>query len=140
MLPQTLHDTQAITVRYKRKFEYKKCEFTENIRPAAVWKAADYLLKNSEIYKNENIQLNTKWLDTLETGTDSLVKQIDIFEGNTLCSSTTASHNIHGENLAQINDCPRNHQYNISHHEICVQSPQKQHTEQCCNTGQRYRC
>ena len=64
MFPRTLRDTQTITVRYKRKFEYKKCEFTENIRPAAVWKAADYLLKNSEIYKNENIQLNTKWLDT----------------------------------------------------------------------------
>ena len=64
MLPRTLSDTQTITVRYKRKFEYKKCEFTENIRPAAVWKAAEYLLKNSEIYQNENIQLNTKWLDT----------------------------------------------------------------------------
>ena len=137
MLPRTLCDTQTITVRYKRKFEYKKCEFTENIRPAAVWKAADYLLKNSEIYKNENIQLNTKWLDTLETGTDSLVKQIDIFEGNTLCSSTTPSDNIHGENLAEIHDCPRNHRYNISHDEICVQSPQKQDTEQGCDTGQK---
>ena len=46
MLPRTLSDTQTITVRYKRKFEYKKCEYTENIRPAAVWKAADYLLKH----------------------------------------------------------------------------------------------
>ena len=65
------------------------------------------------------------------------MKQIDIFEGNTLCSSTTPSDNIHRENLTEIHDCPRNHQYNISHDEICVQSPQKQDTEQRCNTGQK---
>ena len=137
ILPRTLSDTQTITVRYKRKFEYKKCEFTENIRPTAVWKAADYLLKNSEIYKNENIQLNTKWLDTLETGTDSSVKEIDIFEENTSFRSTTSSNNIHGENLGQIDDCPENHRYNTSNDEICVHSPEQQDTEQGCDTDNR---
>ena len=137
ILPRTLSDTQTITVRYKRKFEYKKCEFTENIRPTAVWKAADYLLKNSEIYKNENIQLNTKWLDTLETGTDSSVKEIDIFEENTSFRSTTSSNNIHGENLGQIDDCPENHRYDTSNDEICVHSPEQQDTEQGCDTDNR---
>ena len=84
MLLRTLSDTQTITVQYKQKFEY-----TENIRPAAVWTAGDYPLKNSQIYKNENIQLNTKWLDTLETGTDSFVKEIDIFEEEKPSRSTT---------------------------------------------------
>ena len=127
MLPQTLSDTQTITVRYKRKFEYKKCEFTENIRPAAVWKATDYLLKNSEIYMNENIQLNTKWLDAIETGTDCLLKEFDIFEENTSSISTTPSNNDHVENLKHIH-CQTKHKHNSSN---------QQHNEQVCCTDKK---
>ena len=127
MLPLTLSDTQTITVRYKQKFEYKKCEFTENIRPAAVWKAADYLLKNSEIYMNENILLNTKWLDAIETGTDCLLKEIDIFEENTTSISTTPSNNDHVENLKHI-DCQTKHKHNSSN---------QQHNEQVCFTDKK---
>ena len=32
-LPRTLSDTETLVVKYKRKLEYKKCEFRENIRP-----------------------------------------------------------------------------------------------------------
>ena len=44
-LPRTLSDTQTLVVKYKQKLEYKKCEFRENIRPYAVWRAAHYLQK-----------------------------------------------------------------------------------------------
>ena len=30
-LPRTLSDTETLVVKYKRKLEYKKCEFWENI-------------------------------------------------------------------------------------------------------------
>ena len=62
---------------------------------------------------NENIQLNTKWLDAIETGTDCLLKEIDIFEENTTSISTTPSNNDHVENLKHI-DCQTKHKHNSS--------------------------
>ena len=77
---QTLpSDTDTLVVKYKRKLEYKKCEFQENIRPYAVWTAAQYLLQNSDIYKKENIQLNTDWLNSISECSESLVKEVEIF-------------------------------------------------------------
>ena len=67
-LPRTLSDTETLVVKYKRKLEYKKHEFWENIHLSAVWKATCYLLQNSNIYKNENIQLNTDWLNSISDG------------------------------------------------------------------------
>ena len=75
-LPRTLSDTETLVVKYKQKLEYKKCEFRENIQPYAVWKAAHYLLQNSNIYKNENIQLNTDWLNSILDGSGSLIKEL----------------------------------------------------------------
>ena len=79
-LPRTLSDTETLVVKYKRKLEYKKCEFRENIRPYAVWKATRYLLQNSNIYKNENIQLNTDWLNSISDDSGSLIKEVEVFD------------------------------------------------------------
>ena len=79
-LPRTLSDTETLVVKYKRKLEYKKCEFQENIRPYAVWKATRYLLQNSNIYKNENIQLNTDWLNSISDDSGSLIKEVEVFD------------------------------------------------------------
>ena len=79
-LPRTLSDTETLVVKYKRKLEYKKCEFRENIHPYAVWKATRYLLQNSNIYKNENIQLNTDWLNSISDDSGSLIKEVEVFD------------------------------------------------------------
>ena len=79
-LPRTLSDTETLVVKYKRKLEYKKCEFRENIRPYTVWKATRYLLQNSNIYKNENIQLNTDWLNSISDDSGSLIKEVEVFD------------------------------------------------------------
>ena len=44
MLPRDIRDTQTIAIKFKRKKQYKCCEFYENIRPLAVWKALKYLM------------------------------------------------------------------------------------------------
>ena len=76
---------------------------------------------------NENIQLNTKWLDAIETGTDCLLKEIDIFEENTNSISTSPSNNDHVENLKHI-DCQTKHKHNSSN---------QQHNEQVCCTDKK---
>ena len=45
-----------------------------------MWRAAHYLLENSNIYKNENIQLNTNWLNDISNDSSSLVKEVEVFD------------------------------------------------------------
>ena len=63
LLPQNLNDAQTVAIKLKHKKEYKKCEYCENNRPLYVWKAAYYLMQNSDLYKNLDIKLDTKWLN-----------------------------------------------------------------------------
>ena len=63
LLPRSLDDFQTVSVKYKRKLEYKRAVFHENVRPAAIWKAIHYLIRNSSLFQDVGIQLNTDWLD-----------------------------------------------------------------------------
>ena len=64
-LPRSLNESEIVTIKFKRKIQYKRCEFKENIRPMAVWKTLSYLLKESPLYKEANIQVDTSWLDNM---------------------------------------------------------------------------
>ena len=67
MLPHTLDNTETIAINYKRRLCYKGCAFKqENIRPAAVWKAVNYLMTHSQMYKDLDIQLDTSWIRNME--------------------------------------------------------------------------
>ena len=50
------------------------------MHPYAVWQVVHYLLENSDIYKNENIKLNTSWLNSISDESSSLVKEVGIFD------------------------------------------------------------
>ena len=65
MLPRTMEDSHIIAIKFKRRKQYKKNEFKENIRPKAVWIAIHYLLENSQLFRDEGIQLDTTWLETI---------------------------------------------------------------------------
>ena len=45
-----------------------------------MWKATHYLLQNSNLYKNENIQLNTDWLNSISDDSGSLIKEVEVFD------------------------------------------------------------
>ena len=64
-LPRSLSETETVAIRCKRKKQYKKCEYKETIRLLAVWKALNYLLRESPLYKEANIQVDTSWLDSM---------------------------------------------------------------------------
>ena len=74
-LPHALSDSYTVAVRFKCKKKYKKkCAFQEEyVRPYAVWKAAEYVLQNSQLYKDLNIQINTAWLNE-HVGNNSCLK------------------------------------------------------------------
>ena len=45
-----------------------------------MWKATHYLLQNSNLYKNENIQQNTDWLNSISDDSGSLLKEVEVFD------------------------------------------------------------
>ena len=63
-LPRNLNEFETISVKLKRRLCYKNTVFNENIRPQKIIQALKYLLKNSELYKEHNINISTDWLST----------------------------------------------------------------------------
>ena len=100
-LPRNISETNTIAIKFKRKKQYKHCEFHENIRPLAVWKALNYLMQNSPLYKNANIQVDTTWLEKMRNFND----QQTICEGVgnlTVSSNNTNSSNHKGDNYSEV--------------------------------------
>ena len=62
-LPRTLDQYETISVKLKRRLCYKNAVFSENIRPQKIISALHYLLNNSELYRNHNININEQWLE-----------------------------------------------------------------------------
>ena len=58
-LPCGMNELDTVAVTYKRKLQYKKCEFHENVRPFVVWRVAHYLVENSCVFKENEVDLDT---------------------------------------------------------------------------------
>ena len=56
-IPRPINESQAIPIKLKRHLVYKRHYQFQNIRPTKVLTAAQYLIYNIEIYKNEEIQI-----------------------------------------------------------------------------------
>ena len=52
----------TVPIQLKRKQSFKTSVFQENLHPVHVMKALEYLLKNSEMYQQYNICLQTTTL------------------------------------------------------------------------------
>ncbi|XP_052095177.1 uncharacterized protein LOC127730440 [Mytilus californianus] len=61
-LPHTLEKSGTISVKLKKKLVYKKCDFSENVRPFAVICALHYLMRTSDLYKSSRIEINEDWI------------------------------------------------------------------------------
>ncbi len=61
-LPRRLEASQTIPVKLKRKLSYATAAFTENVRPTAVLIALHWLLHNSPVFQNAQINVDETWL------------------------------------------------------------------------------
>ena len=61
LLPRLKNETGTIKVRLKRKLQYKSFALSLNVRPHKVVQAADWLITNSDLYKEEGIIVNCDW-------------------------------------------------------------------------------
>ena len=61
MLPRLPSETGTIKVNLKRRLQYKSSALSLNIRPYKVVQAANWLISNSSLYRQEGITLNQNW-------------------------------------------------------------------------------
>ena len=66
-LPRNFNQFETIAVKLKRRLCYKNTVFNENVRPQKILQALKYLLENSQLYKEHNINVNTEWLSDFTT-------------------------------------------------------------------------
>ena len=81
--PWTLSDTSTIKINLKSKLQYKSSALSLNVRPNKVVEAALWLIRNSELYKDEDVSFNQSWMADYE---QELINQEN--EKNPTCSST----------------------------------------------------
>ena len=61
MLPRLPTETGTIKVNLKRRLRYKSSALSLNIRPHKVVQAANWLISNSTLYRQEGITVNQNW-------------------------------------------------------------------------------
>lgn len=61
MLPRLPSETGTIKVNLKRKLHYKSSALSLNVRPHKIVEAANWLISNSSLYRQEGITLNQNW-------------------------------------------------------------------------------
>ena len=66
-LPNNLIENDTITVKLKRRLCYKNSVLCENIRPNNIIQALKYLLDNSKLYKQYNINIDKHWLQNFSS-------------------------------------------------------------------------
>ena len=62
LLPRYLNENGVVTVRLKRKLQYRGVYRQANVRPYVVLKALKWLISNSLYYQTSNINIDTEWL------------------------------------------------------------------------------
>ncbi len=60
-LPRRLGESQVVPIELKRKLEYKHAYRRALVRPAKVLEAARWLIANSDVYQQENLQVRKDW-------------------------------------------------------------------------------
>ena len=65
-LPRLPSNTGTIKVNLKRKLKYKSSALSLNVRPHKVLQAAHWLIKNSSLYQDQGIELNSLWESEFE--------------------------------------------------------------------------
>ena len=57
VLPRPINESQTIPIKLKRRLGYKHHYQFQNVRPSKVLEAAQYLVRTSQLFKNEGIQV-----------------------------------------------------------------------------------
>ena len=74
-LPRPMDESFTVAIQLKKKLTYKKVDFKENSRPLKVLTALQWLLTNSELYKNSGINVANNWFQEVTESSDENVRE-----------------------------------------------------------------
>ncbi|XP_033725385.1 uncharacterized protein LOC117315345 [Pecten maximus] len=74
-LPRQIDEHVTIAVKLKKRLSHKSACFTENVRPNAVMNALEWLMENSEMYKNAGININTSWKEDVQSDQSEMISE-----------------------------------------------------------------
>ena len=74
-LPRPMDENFTVAIQLKKKLTYKKVDFKENVRPLKVLTALQWLLTNSELYKNSGINVANNWFQEVTESSDENVRE-----------------------------------------------------------------
>ena len=66
-LSMSVNESQTIPIKLKQRLSYKHHHQFQNVRPRKVLEAAKYLVKTSELFQNERIEVQENWPDNPDT-------------------------------------------------------------------------
>jgi hypothetical protein len=108
-LPRPINDSATIPVKLKRKVSYSSTplNFEKNVRPVHILRGLNWLMKNSELYKNSGVRIDDEWLRHIN---ESLCVQNDDTDiGDRDEHHETGEHDNESQNADTI---PGNEPYN----------------------------
>ena len=87
MLPRLPSQNATIKINLKRKLQYKSSALSLNVRPYKVIQAAQWLISNSNLYRDEGIVFNNDWMNNFnvnidQSQTDDNFSQLDSIDAN----------------------------------------------------------
>ena len=74
-LPRPMDENFTVAIQLKKKLTYKKIDFKENMRPLKVLTALQWLLNNSDLYKNSGINVANNWFQQVTESSDENVRE-----------------------------------------------------------------
>ena len=77
LLPRNMDASETIPIKLKRSVNFKSHIAFEQVRPERILSAAEWLIQNSRLFRNEGITLNTNWN---EINQETLLREKEIVE------------------------------------------------------------
>ncbi|XP_053402924.1 uncharacterized protein LOC123548901 [Mercenaria mercenaria] len=74
-LPRPFDENVTVPVKLKKKMSFKSCAFSENVRPHKVLVALHWLMKNSDLYKNANVEIDENWIESVTANTNEILNE-----------------------------------------------------------------
>ena len=99
VLPRPVNESQTIPIKLKRRLGYKHHYPFQNIRPTKVLEATQYLVHNSEIFKNEGIQVMDNYISNTDNNEDERSEFISEGVENT---SKNLSNNLNFQSTQEV--------------------------------------
>ena len=73
-LPRPFDENITVAVKLKKKMSFKSHVFSENVRPTHVLVALHWLMKNSALYKNANVDIDEQWITKVTDWSNNTLK------------------------------------------------------------------